>query len=476
MFDASTVSEALERRPTEVGYSQHEGAERASWDDDKLEKRGTHPVVFPGRGSHANYFEQAVWLGHSAQEGFGCDNTTAPSRKVQTHAVLLPDQPPASATAPFAWLAFGGHWGQKESGPNTGPTGPNTKQQWTEPVSWVDDTWRDSSTKVPSGSTLGLSATSFFCAAVATGSELYLEFLRTPWFVLGALAAVTLLGVWLSRRTAWSPHEPFPIDRARSGGQIYRAAFKLYRRYRLLFIGIGLIFVPLSAIGVLLQQVLTRTTGVGTFLDETQTDPIVSGICALLFGELSAIFAGIAVTAAVACALGKIHEGEQPDAFDAFRGIVPRLGSLGWAWFRVILVAGLLAVTIVGIPLAVVYLVRKAVLSQACVLEDLHATPALRRSSELVSGHGLRVLAISALVNVTAFLLGPIVGVAVLFLTSGSLSLINLISSLVYAFVVPYAAIAMTLLFYDLRRRQAGEQPAALHTSPRAGHDVTAPA
>ena len=476
MFDASTVQEALERRPTEVGYSQHEGAERASWDDDKLEKKGTHPVVFPGRGSHANYFEQAVWLGHSAQEGFGCDNTTSPSRKVQTQAVLFPDQPPATATAPFAWLAFGGHWGQKESGPNTGPTGPNTKQQWTEPVSWVDDKWRDSSTKVPSGSTLGVSATSFFCAAVATGSELYLEFLRTPWFVLGALAAVTLLGVWLSRRTAWSPHEPFPIDRARSGGQIYRAAFKLYRRYRLLFIGIGLIFVPLSAIGVLLQQVLTRTTGVGTFLDETQTDPIVSGICALLFGELSAIFAGIAVTAAVACALGKIHDGEQPDALAAFRGIVPRLGSLGWAWFRVILVAGLLAVTIVGIPLAVVYLVRKAVLSQACVLEDFHATPALRRSSELVSGHGLRVLAISALVNVTAFLLGPIAGVAVLFLTSGSLSLINLISSLVYAFVVPYAAIAMTLLFYDLRRRQAGEQPAALQASPRAGHDVTAPA
>lgn len=476
MFDASTAPKALERSPTEVGYSQHEGAERAARDDDKLEKQGTHPVVFPGRGSHANYFEQSVWLGHSAQEGFGCDNTTAPSRKLQTRAVLLPDKPPTSASAPFAWLAYGGHWGQKESGPNTGPTGPNTKQQWTEPVSWVDDEWRDSSTKVPSGSTLGLSATSFFCAAVAKGSQLYLDFLRTPWFVLAALAAVTLLGVWLSRRTAWSPHEPFPIDRARSGGQIYRAAFKLYRRYRLLFIGIGLIFVPLSVIGVLLQQVLARTTGVGTFLDETQTDPIVSGVCALLFGQLSAIFASIGVTAAVACALGKIHEGEQPDAFDAFRGIVPRLGSLGWAWFRVILVAGLLALTIVGIPLAVVYLVRKAVLSQACVLEDLRATPALRRSSELVSGHGFRVLAISALVNVTAVLLGPIVGIAVLFLTSGSLSLINLISSLVYVFVVPYAAVAMTLLFYDLRRRQAGEQPATLQASTRAGHDVAAPA
>ena len=141
-----------------------------------------------------------------------------------------------------------------------------------------------------------------------------------------------------------------------------------------------------------------------------------------------------------------------------------------------ILIAGLLTVTIVGIPLAVVYLVRKAVLSQACVLEGLRATPALRRSSELVAGHGPRVLAIGALVNVTAALLGPIVGIAVLFVTSGSLALINLISSLVYAFVVPYAAIAMTLLFYDLRRRRAGEQPVALQASPRAGHDVAAPA
>jgi hypothetical protein len=36
VFDASTAEEALRRTPVEVGYSQHEGAERAAWDDDKL--------------------------------------------------------------------------------------------------------------------------------------------------------------------------------------------------------------------------------------------------------------------------------------------------------------------------------------------------------------------------------------------------------------------------------------------------------
>ena len=71
--------------------------------------------------------------------------------------------------------------------------------------------------------------------------------------------------------------------------------------------------------------------------------------------------------------------------------------------------------------------------------------------------HGPRVFAITALVNVTAYLLGPIVGILFLFLTPSSLGVVNLISSIVYVFVMPYAGIALALLFYDLRRRKAGE-------------------
>ena len=469
MFDASSASEALRRTPTEIGYSQHSGAERAHWDDDKLEQKGSHPVVYPGRGSHADYFGQSVWLGASAQEGFGCDNTTAPSRLVQTRAVLLPESAPTSASAPFAWLGYRGHWGQKEHGPNTGPTGPNAKDQWTKPVSWSEDEWRASSTKVPLQSTLGPSTTDFFCGAVAAGSRVYLRFLRTPWLVLGALAAISLLGVWLGRRTVWSPHEPFPIDELRSGGQIYRAAFKLYGRYRLLFFGIGVIFVPLAVLAVALEEVVTRLTGVGAFLDLVQNDAIVAGVLGLVFGQLSTILGSIAVTAAVAHVLDRIEEGDPPGPIQAYRGVWPRADSLGLAWVRVIVVAGVLALTIVGIPVAIVYLVRKSVITQACVIEDLHASAALRRSSGLVRRHGPRVFAITALVNVTAYLLGPIVGILFLFLTPSPLGLVNLISSLVYVFVMPYAGIALALLFYDLRQRKSREpQPAtvALAVSP----------
>jgi hypothetical protein len=41
--------------PTGVFYSSHEGGETADWED--IEHEGDHPVVYPARGSHANYFE-----------------------------------------------------------------------------------------------------------------------------------------------------------------------------------------------------------------------------------------------------------------------------------------------------------------------------------------------------------------------------------------------------------------------------------
>jgi hypothetical protein len=290
---------------------------------------------------------------------------------------------------------------------------------------------------------------------------------------LGVLGGIVLFGIWLSRRTRWSPVEPYPIDEVRTGGQIYRGAFRIYRRYHWLFLGIGVIFVPLAVIAALLQELAARLTSLGSFFKEIHDDSIASGVIALLFGQLSTALASIAVAAAVAHALARIEQGDHPDALKAYGGIVPRLGSLGWAWFRIVLIAGLLAITIVGIPIAIVYLVRKAVTTQACILEDLRANPALGRSTELVRRHGPRVLAISALVNVTAYLLGPIAGVLVLFLTSSSLAFVNLVSSIVYAVVVPYAGIAIALLFYDLRRRKAGEEPVLApraHVAPTTSH------
>jgi len=114
--------------------------------------------------------------------------------------------------------------------------------------------------------------------------------------------------------------------------------------------------------------------------------------------------------------------------------------------------------------------VRKVVVTKACVIEDRSTTQSLRRSTEVVRGHMLRVFAIAAFINVTAFLLGPIVGlgVLVLFLYLELAGVISVVSSLVYVVVMPYVGIAQALLFDDLRSRSAEEAGLSPGASPAA--------
>jgi hypothetical protein len=69
--------------------------------------------------------------------------------------------------------------------------------------------------------------------------------------------------------------------------------------------------------------------------------------------------------------------------------------------------------------------------------------------------HWWRTFAITALVDVIAILSGPLLGVLILLLTAQSLIFIDIIGSVVYTLVVPYAAIALTLYYFDLQERQS---------------------
>jgi hypothetical protein len=467
VFDVPTAEEALGQTPALVGYSQHQGAEQATWDDDKLEKRDGHPVVYPGAGSHANQFVQSLYLGHSAQTGFGCDDTRGPTRYEQTQVVLVPSKA-TGANEPFAWLGFLGHWGQEVSGPNSGPTGPTFKGQWTKPITWVDEEWRSGSIEVPASSSVAPTATGFFCTAVEKGSEIYIRFLRNPFVVLGILAAIAMFGVWLSRRTNWSPALPTPIRQRRDVGEIYRSGFRVYRSRWALFIGIGLMTIPLGALAAIAQNLLFGVTGLSALTDVAVEDPVIGGLAAALFGAFMTLIAATLVYAACAEALDRIDEGEKPDVLDAYRGIVPALLPLAWATLRMTIVAVLSIVTVIGIPVAVVYLIRKAVTLQSIVIEERTGSSGLKRSGELVRGSEPRVFAVAALVNGTVALLGPIIGVAMMFVTPASLGFINLVSSLVYVFVLPAAGIAIALLFFDLRIRKEGVQtsPATARVEP----------
>jgi len=139
VFHAPDANAALASGPSEVAYSQHGGAEGADWGDDKLERQVSRPLVYAAAGSHANYFSSKLWLGRGAAEGFGCDDTRGPCDTIRVQAIVVPTAV-ASPDDQYAWLAFPGRWGGLERGVNNGPTGPSTKSQWLEPISWQERT------------------------------------------------------------------------------------------------------------------------------------------------------------------------------------------------------------------------------------------------------------------------------------------------------------------------------------------------
>ncbi len=133
----------------------------------------------------------------------------ARNRRLDPTIVLLPDQ----VTDPedeFAWLAFQGRWGQRESGFFNGPTGPYAKWRWDQPVTWSEGL-RSSSVVIPGGDTAGNSVVSTFCRSVEVGSSFLAFAFRSPIVALTALAALGFAAIVLARRTRWSPVSTEPI-------------------------------------------------------------------------------------------------------------------------------------------------------------------------------------------------------------------------------------------------------------------------
>jgi hypothetical protein len=465
VFDARDAREALETEPAEVGYSSHEGAERAEWDDEKLELvDGTHPVVYPAAGSHANKYTDALYLGSSAEAGVGCDDTRGPHVELRPVVATIPSDPEAARRA-YPWIAYEGRWGELQKAFFNGPTGPNMKTQWTEPIVWSDD-WRDRSYAIPTGGVLGTDATDFFCAAVAAGSRGLVGLLRNPAATLLVLAAAALLLLFAVRRTTWQPATPLHLARRRSWGQILFAAGRMYGARPRLFLGIGLLLIPIGALIAVLQALVAWGFG----LLETDTTGAAAGATLLLLlaiGTMLALLGFLLVQAATTCALVEIDEGRPTDPVRAYRAaltaIRPLLGGLGLA----VVVWTLLSATAVLTPVAIWLIVRWTLLAQVVELEGFSAVAGLRRSAELVRGRWFRV---ASLVGVGALLVltaGPLLGALLIVLTNAPFSLLNVVAGVVFALAMPFVALATSYVYFDARVREALEpEPAAPATLP----------
>jgi hypothetical protein len=319
-FNGATPDEALKNGPYEFDLAQHAGGERANWNDSKVTKQGTHPLAFVATGSHADYFESELYLGKGASTGFGCDDARDVDQRLPLQTVLLPNGP-QSADSQFAWLMWGGRWGQKEKGLNNGPTGPSTKSSWAHPITWSEGL-RDNSLVVPGGGTLGVSVTGFFCGAVTNGSKVLNWADIHPWSFLTLAGVIVALVAYMARRTTWRPFDTSPVRSVRGGGQILRSSRRLYREHLRTFIGIGVIFIPVAMATAGLQWVLFHLTGLEDFVKIDGGHGLATVLLALLIGGIGATLAAAAVTSAVSAALNEIdaRRGSRPSAPTGSRG------------------------------------------------------------------------------------------------------------------------------------------------------------
>jgi hypothetical protein len=450
-FDAPTARRALDMKPALVGFSQHEGAETAHWGDSKLQiVDGTHPVVYPALGSHANYYTSALHLGRSAAEGLGCDDTSGPSRELHPEVSVVPTQTPAYLRS-YPWLGFEGHWGEEREGFYNGPTGPAAKLQWAEPITWANDEWRDKSFTVPAGTSVGSTATGFFCGAVAGASTLLTALVGNPSPVLIALAAILGVVLWLASRTRWQPSAPLRLARRRSWGSIVTAARRMYFGHLRLFVGIGLLFFPLGVLITVLQYLLFRVGGLNGLVASAGSTNAVVDFLAILLGIVFTVFGLAVIQSATAIAMVEIDRGRDVKARNAYRQTLPKLGSLLGTVLIVALALTIVSFTAIGVLLAAFLIVRWSFLAQVLVLEDTSGATGLHHSAQLVRGSWWRVASMILFITVVALLLGPLFGTVLLFISSASFNFINLVSGLIYALVLPYAAIATTYLYFDLR-------------------------
>ena len=452
VFDAPTAAAALHQRPVDVGYSQHEGAEQASWGDTKLELVDTtHPVVHVAAGSHANFFGEALYLGSSAAEGVGCDDTRGPTFDVRPVVRTIPNNP-SEARVAFPWIGFQGRWGELQRAFYNGPTGPNLKRQWTEPIKWAED-WRSRSYAVPAGGLLGNKATDFFCGVVAGGSDVLRRLVHDPRPILLVLAALITLAMLALSRVTWRPTAPLHLPRRRAWGQIIAAAARMYRRRLTLFVGIGLLLVPISLFVALMQTVVLKASSVVGISTEGEGGGLLVLLVVAIGTALTLLAIGL-VQAATARALVEIDQGRPVGPLAAYRMVRrstwPLLGALVIAVLTVLILAGSLFL----LPIAVWLTVRWALIAPAIELENLSAIDALRRSSRLVRHEWLKVGSLTIVGAAVALVAGPLAGSLLIVLTNAPLPWLDVVAGVVYAVALPYVALTTAYVYFDTRVRE----------------------
>jgi hypothetical protein len=427
--------------PLEMIAAQLEGGEVRDWEE--AERVGNRPVVYASEGSHALYYSADRWFGRSSSTGFGCDSTRKPSTRLEPDVVVLPES--IDPTGRFAWLLFAGRWGEKQPTFNNGPEGPMAKTQWEHPIPWRDDSGRPSSISLPGD---GSQAVDAFCSLVGSVSKAFNQFLDRPLLVvLVILLALAALG-GLAWRTPWRPIVVEPLLARRKGGQILRSAWVLCRRRWRHFIPVSVLVLVAGGLAFAFQKLillLPLLRDIGWLTDDSGWSAPV----ALAAGAVVAL-----PTAAFTLATGiaaSQHLAEPP----SWRGVLRGARSGRVLPTAIVLIVALFVVPAL-VPLTIpvaFYLNARWSLAPVAALESPSVVEAFHEASRLTRGHRWRTGTLALVAGLLTVGLGPFLGTILLVLTGSSFLVVDVVSAVVTAVLVPWYSMVLVMQHGDLVER-----------------------
>jgi hypothetical protein len=227
----------------------------------------------------------------------------------------------------------------------------------------------------------------------------------------------------------------------------------MYLRHPRLFLGLGILFIPLGIVISLVQAAVLGGFGlIGVSASGESAGALLLLVTAV--GVTFALFGLALLQGATSHALVRVDAGEPISPFGAYRLTLEKARAL-FASVSIAVVGALaLAATGFLIPVAVWLAVRWSFLAQAIVLEDSPALLSLRRSGQLVHHRWLRVASLVGIGALLALLAGPLLGALLILLIDAPLALMNVLAGLVYALAMPFVALVTTYVYLDARVRQ----------------------
>jgi hypothetical protein len=312
---------------------------------------------------------------------------------------------------------------------------------------------------------LGTATTDFFCGLMTHGSRLLWRVVDNPYPTLVAfLAALTLLVFGLSRAT-WRPSSPLRFGRRRAWGQVITSAARMYVTRWRLFLGIGLVFLPISIAITVLQAGVLGATSILGIEDEGQAAGAFALVIVAIGTALTLLGVGL-VQAATARALLEVDHDREIGPLRAYRMAFRHIGVLVGVIASATIVVTVLTTSFVLWPIAIWLVVRWSLIAPVVAVEELGVRAAIRRSSELVRGEWLKVGSLTVVGAAVVIIAGPLIGTGLILLTSLPLALLNLVAGVVYMLVMPFVGLTTAYVYADTRVADRERPPRAADRLP----------